>query len=330
MDRRCVVTALPVRQRGVYAGVPDAEYHGAQWALSSSGARYLLRAPALFVARMERPRTSKAFDVGHAVHAKVLGVGGEIVTAPPEGYTPPQVLTLPDGTLGVTCPPDLLSKSGTMGTGPARAWKAAEEAAGSVVLTPGEMWRADAAARGLTVVTPGELRTVNAMAEAVLANPDARLLVERPGVAEASVVAQDPLTGEWVRARPDYLPDRGSEQTVMVDLKTADNADPLHFGRICGRYGYQIQAAWYTEAVRLARGDEHPRIALVAVEKEPPHLVSVTELQALSHAAGMAARREAIDLWHACRKADHWPGYPAGIHPIDIPDYMLDDEIEVA
>lgn len=56
--------SLPIRQRGVYAGIPDAEYHGAQWALSSSGARYLLRAPALFVARMERPRTSKAFDLG--------------------------------------------------------------------------------------------------------------------------------------------------------------------------------------------------------------------------------------------------------------------------
>lgn len=322
--------SLPIRQRGVYAGIPDAEYHGAQWALSSSGARYLLRAPALFVARMERPRTSKAFDLGRAVHAKVLGVGAEIVTAPPEGYVPPQVLTLPDGTIGVTCPPEMLSKSGTMATAAAKEWRAAEEAAGSVVLTASEMWRADAASRGLVVVTPSERRTVDAMAEAVLANPDARDLVERPGIAEASVIAQDPATGEWLRARPDYLPDRTGEQAVMVDLKTADNADPRDFGRTCGRYGYQIQSAWYVEALRLARGDEHPRIVFVAVEKEPPHLVSVTELQALSHAAGMAARREAIDLWHACRETDHWPGYTPGIQPIDIPNYLLDDDPELS
>mgnify|MGYP000913153983 CR=1 FL=1 len=276
---------------GVYAGISDNEYHGAHWALSSSGARYMLKAPAVYLERMSRPRTSRTFDVGKAVHAKVLGVGAEVVSVPD----------------------DLLDKAGRVSTNAAKAWKAEREAEGSVVLPK------------------SDLEPIRMMAEAVLGHQVARRLVEKPGIAEASVFAIDPETGEWVRARPDYLPDADGGRTVLVDLKSALDASPYGFMRACGRFGYFIQDAHYLEAVTLARGDDDPAMVFVAVEKEPPYLVSVTELGPRSIAAGRDRRREAINLWHECRVRDEWPGYPLEIVPIDIPEHLMtDDEIEVA
>ena len=65
--------------------VPDLDeviYH-AHSALSSTGARQLLQAPARFAHWAEnKPPHKKAFDVGSAVHAKVLGTGWDVVEIP--------------------------------------------------------------------------------------------------------------------------------------------------------------------------------------------------------------------------------------------------------
>jgi hypothetical protein len=66
---------------GIYDDLDEATYH-ADEALSASGAKKLLppSCPAIF--RWERDHgqpTKRAFDFGHAAHAKVLGVGAEIV-----------------------------------------------------------------------------------------------------------------------------------------------------------------------------------------------------------------------------------------------------------
>lgn len=54
--------------------MPEAEYH-ARPELSSTGARLLLESPAKFDYRRGKEFHSAAFDLGSAVHAKVLGVG---------------------------------------------------------------------------------------------------------------------------------------------------------------------------------------------------------------------------------------------------------------
>lgn len=66
---------------GVYDDMPDAEYHASP-ALSTSGVKRLLppSCPALFDHERRNGRPEKrAYDVGHAVHALVLGKGAQIV-----------------------------------------------------------------------------------------------------------------------------------------------------------------------------------------------------------------------------------------------------------
>lgn len=71
---------------GIYPDLPEAEYHADNLApslgrsLSSTGAKAILKCPALYRYERDNPRTSDAFDFGSAAHAMVLGKGPQIVT----------------------------------------------------------------------------------------------------------------------------------------------------------------------------------------------------------------------------------------------------------
>lgn len=159
---------------GIYKDLPECVYHNNEFvprgSLSSTGARELLKeaGPANYRYQQEHRRDSVAFDIGRAVHAKILGVGATVATYPPEHLTP----------------------SGNAST-------KAETLA----------WLEEQRAAGITVLSTNDHATVTAMTEAVLAHPGARALLEQDGHPETSVFSQDPDTGVWMRARFDYLAD---------------------------------------------------------------------------------------------------------------------------
>lgn len=136
---------------GIVMDLSDEDYHSRP-ELSSTGARSLLPeykgSPKKFQHYRQHPRTSRAFDVGHAAHAKVLGVGAGIVLYPEEHLTP----------------------SGNVST------KAATVA-----------WEAEQRDAGLTPVSPNEAARVDAMAEAVLAHENAAPYLEVATHREVSV-----------------------------------------------------------------------------------------------------------------------------------------------
>lgn len=149
--------------------IPDLEerlYH-AHPALSSTGARRLLESPAKFRWLLDHPEPHKdAYDLGTAVHTKVLGRGHKVIEYPPEHLTP----------------------SGNAST------KAATVE-----------WVEEQRTNGLVVISTAQAALVNGMAEALLSHPTARALFEQDGSPEASVFATDPDTGVDLRARFDYL-----------------------------------------------------------------------------------------------------------------------------
>ena len=151
---------------GIVHGMPDAEYH-ARTELSSTGARRILDSPARFQWEQTHRVESVAFDVGHAVHAKVLGVGSVVIAIPDEHLTP----------------------SGAVST------KAATVT-----------WLTEQRAAGLVPIGPSDAARIDAMTEAVLAHRGARAILEQPDARpEASVFATDPETGVECRARFDLL-----------------------------------------------------------------------------------------------------------------------------
>jgi len=149
---------------GLHLGIPELEYHALP-GLSSTGIKNMLQSPAHYDWSRTHRRERVAFDVGHAAHAKILGVGLGVVAYPDEHLTP----------------------SGNVST------KAATEA-----------WAKDQRAAGLVPVAPDQIAAVDAMAEKVAAHPIAGPLFTG-GAPEVSLFWDDPVTGVACKGRIDYL-----------------------------------------------------------------------------------------------------------------------------
>ncbi len=171
--------ALPEVVSGKFLlGMPEEEYHSHP-ALSASGMKNLLRSPKHFRAARALNKAKAEFDTGHAVHAKVLGVGAPIVEIPSR----------------------LLSADGGIRSNDAKEWVENARSAGEVPLKP--------------VVYASVMRAV----EAILANPKARALLEVPGWTEASLFGEDPLTGVKQRGRIDRLADQLVDLKTTTDVR---------------------------------------------------------------------------------------------------------------
>jgi len=272
---------------GVYGDVPELDYHSDALlandfgpSLSSTGARTILDSPALFRWRQDNPEPPKAaFDLGHAVHAKVLGVGLNIAV-------------IPD---------DLLASNGAASTKDAKAFIAEAQARGDVAI------KSDTAA------------LVNAIADAVLTHPVAGAILSQ-GEPEQSAYATDPDTGVTMRARIDWLRDNAA-----VDLKSVGRqggARPEAFARAAADHGYHIQSDFYLRVLALLGMVDLPFIHIV-VEVDPPHLVSVVQLDDEALQVGHEQVRRALDIYARCRDTDEWPGYSPEIELISLPRWAV-------
>lgn len=280
------------RLEGLVPYLAEDAYH-AHPALSSTGARLLLRSPRKYLYEQEHPRPdTQALDVGSAAHAKVLGVGAGIATYPPEHLTP----------------------SGNVST------KAATVA-----------WATEQRAAGLIPVSPNDVAAIDAMAEAVLAHPTARRLLEAEGQSEVSVFWTDPDTGVRCRARFDRLPDSDTitagGRPIGLDLKTARDASRSGFRRAVAEHGYHVQQEFYRDGYEIATG-LRPAFVFVAVEKEPPYLVAVHQLDTQASKWGKRRAELARQILRDCLDAGVWPGYSDDINLISLPKYALTPEMD--
>lgn len=250
----------------ILADLDEREYH-AHHALSSTQARLLLDSPAKFKYAMTHPEPPKAaWDLGSAVHTKVLGTGWDVITYPPEHLTP----------------------SGAAST------KAATVA-----------WADEQRANGLVVIGTADARKVDAMAESVLAHPEARQVLEQIAGREVSVFAE--VDGVSIRARFDLY-----DGVNAGDLKTSRDASPKGFNTSVGRYGYHIQDRFYQEAHSAVTGTELETFKFVVVESTAPYLVGVYDLDFMWEDIAKERTKRARELYRVCTETNTWPGYQGG------------------
>lgn len=174
-------------------------------------------------------------------------------------------------------------------------------------------------AEGKTPILANEYDRAVDLAAAVNAHPEARLLFS-DGEPEVSAFWTDEETGIQRRARFDWLRNVTEGRRLLIgDLKTARSSEPTEFGKACADYGYAIQAANYIDAVRALDLDPDPAFLFVAVEKEPPYVVTVGQLDDDSLAVGRYLLRKAIRLFAECVERDDWPGYAQGVTELSLP-----------
>lgn len=280
-----------MRLRGVPViihGMSDDEYHDGRAELSSSWARRLLPefegSPAHFRYEMDNKKPgdgNPAFDFGHAAHAEILGIGTGTIVYPAEHLTP----------------------SGAIST------KAATVE-----------WQKMQRASGLAPITQAEEEVIKTIRDNVLANPNARSLLELSAEGREVTVVAD-VDGVPSRCRFDALTVETPQGVFGVDVKTTrKSASVAGFKREALDLGYYFQQEWYRDTYRASEGAEI-NFVFIVVEKKPPYLVAVHQLDVTFQQAGKTLAREARRIYAECTASGVWPGYPEDVQLVGMPTW---------
>ena len=139
--------------------------------------------------------------------------------------------------------------------------------------------------------------------------------------AERTVIWQDGET--WKRARFDL---QHRSRQLLLDYKTVENADPFAFQRTIVPLGYDIQAAHYCEAYKVAfQPLVEPDFVFLVQERESPFACSLVGLEPSFLELGQQKMRRATSIWAECLKCNDWPGYSHRIAWASPPAWALTD-----
>lgn len=195
-----------------------------------------------------------------------------------------------------------------------------------LVVVDAPLWNTDSIRAEVAAIRAGggiplkqaEYEQVQAMAAAIRQHPLASALLDpSTGQAEASLFTQDPATGVWMRARPDWLPHRTASRTILSDYKTTADASNEGFTKSIQSFGYYQQSPWYIDvAAALDLASDDAEFLFIAQEKNPPYLVNVIGLDADWLRKGRARNRAALEKYAECTATGRWPGYG------DEPNYL--------
>lgn len=179
--------------------------------------------------------------------------------------------------------------------------------------------RAESHAAGRAPMLRADYETAETCASAVFNHPVAAKLLNHKDHAEVTCIWEADDVER--RAKIDAVSGR-----FIVDLKTGQSADTDTFGRSAAKFGYATQDAWYRDAARACLDIPEPKFLFVVVEKDPPHLVNVIELDPYDVELGARANKQTVALYRHCRDTDTWPAYGDGINQASLPRWA---EIEM-
>lgn len=205
----------------------------------------------------------------------------------------------------VAIPEDLLASNGAAST------KAAKE------------FIEQARMSGLTPLKAAEVDQIEAMREVAWNRMNSLGIDMNPARSEVSALAQ--IEGVWCRAMLDNAPLPPSDP--IYDLKTCENAAPDACQRAVINYGYDVQAEHYRQVWNAATGEDRA-FRFIFQEKSAPYEVCIIELgdDSLMMARKKIAR--AREMWGLCLRDNNWPGYPLGVHRIELPEWFHERWLE--
>lgn len=160
------------------------------------------------------------------------------------------------------------------------------------------------------------------MATAVLEHPVAGELLGGRGASELAFVWRDVESALLCKGRVDRLGELAGWPFV-VDVKTTRDASARAFTADVARYGYHRQLAYYREGLNVLRPAPR-RVAIIAVEKEPPFAVACYELIDRALEQGEREFRAALATYRRCLESGVWPGYGDDLNLVDLPPWAVD------
>ena len=187
-----------------------------------------------------------------------------------------------------------------------------------------------ATANGREVISAKESVYLQAIQERVARDPIAGPLLQAEGNTESSLFWDDAVTGVPMRCRPDFWRKDG----FVIDLKKSADSSSYGFGRSCLEYGYDRQAAIYTDGITAVTGEAPKGFIFIAIEgnadwtniKVQAHSVEQTDID-----KGRARYRAGLADYVRIKAefgpdTSKWPDAIApAIKPLRIPYHYLND-----
>lgn len=176
-----------------------------------------------------------------------------------------------------------------------------------------------AAARdaGLTPLKADEVAKIETMRRVAMDRLRDMAIDLDPARSELAALAR--IEGVWCRAMLDNVP--LDARRAIIDFKTCESASPDACERAVMNYGYDLQAEHYRQVWKAATGEDRT-FRFVFQEKTAPFEVCVIELGGETLAMARKRLARAREVWRLCLRDNHWPGYPSGVHRIELPEWF--------
>lgn len=158
------------------------------------------------------------------------------------------------------------------------------------------------------VLSPDDAEKIRTIQLNASAHLRANEMLRSPGDSEMSGFWTDQPTGVECKLRIDKLCMAGSIPWAMLDVKTTRDASSDGFAKACATYGYDVQAAYYTDGAKAILGLELP-FYFLAVENEAPHAVALYRASPEMIEAGRKKVRAGLMLMQYCQSTGNWPSY---------------------
>lgn len=272
-----------------YLDVPFPEYLADVDHVSNSMLKKLGRSPAHLMAYLndeEARKPSDALITGRAAHAMVLETDSfdRYYYAIPDdlkSLTKPQQASIDKGK-----PTDLALKL-------SEQWAELRERA-----------------HGRELIRESAIEDVEAMRSVLMGIPKIKSLLSI-GQAEQTRYFVDEPTGVKCKMRADFV--HGSQQSVIVDYKTCEDAREPAFARSMVNYGYDLQLAHYKQ------GGKAEYCFVIAQEKTPPFAAALYSITTDWLQRGETLRRQHLNKYAECKALNEWPSYSTEIETLEIP-----------
>lgn len=170
---------------------------------------------------------------------------------------------------------------------------------------------------GKVCLDPNDAEAVRRIQAQVRGNETMQVLLDS-GVQEGSYFWIDQNTGILCKARVDWF---NRELGVAIDLKSTIDASPMGFRKSIFNYGYNLQAAWYTQGIEAVTGQKVKAFVFAAIEKEPPFATAFYSLdpEAMNFAHAETERLKAV--YAKAMASNVWNGYPQQIQQVGLPKW---------
>lgn len=182
-------------------------------------------------------------------------------------------------------------------------------------------WREAQRAARRSILPADEMEDIKGAAGKLAAHPEIRDGGILNGLIEHSIFWKDPITGLWLKARPDVIPTDGA---MIVDYKGARDVSYRAIEKALDESGYHQQLALIGEGMREVAGIEIELYALVFQKWVAPWSVNVKPIAGEAIQYGAMQNRRAINRIAEALRTGIWPGPDDDGVPVNLPKYARD------